>query len=1171
MNLDSCTIGQRSIITTMDSPLMVSAGAGSGKTFTLTQRIAYALSEPGPTGQPYCSSVDEVMAITFTKKAAAELKSRIKHELASIGLEEEALKVDDAWISTIHGMCSRVLREHALELGFDPNFEVIEDTEANALKVEAFDRVIESIRDTDAGLRAFIEGRDVNPASSSSASLAKQTQRIIDRVTALPDGFGSLVLTEPTSNPSALLRKMIELGEEFLDASRTLAKPGTRDLEYREQMERALESAEAYLGHSVPCTSFTDQYFDAGLYAQVFFSFPKTNKRYANKESAPAILREYREEYAALGSEVAVALAQIELNQLVEVAQRIHHEYYRLKGNTKLDNNDLLRFAYNALVHTPELAKEYRDRFKLIMVDEFQDTDQLQVALISAIAQPGLANVCTVGDAQQSIYRFRGADVNVFFDYRDNLKANSDVAQFVSLPDNFRSHADVLSCVDAIFSQEQAFGDEFLQLAPKGAVNSVADDVFAQRPRINLALFDYRTRSRSGTDCATSADARTLCAKRIAHYFADLRDAGVSPSEMVLLMGGMSSVDVYAQALREAGFECLVAGGSTFSKAAEVDMFQAVLRYFRNCGDDEALYQVLDSPLFNLSSTALLYLGTGTNPQGQLMRRDLSVGFSAWPRERGLTGLAEVDEDALDFAHLCLQGALRVCAEQGLSAGVRMLLRSSGYLMRLEQQGAEGQAIAGNLSKALRMLEAIEAEGQGLARSVERFCADIDALKLGPGSLSTTSSNFVQIMTVHASKGLQFDHVAVAELTLDGSPENLVVENIKGKTFATLKPRSITKNLEVSKTLKTLREWASVSYEAQSPLEAETVEEGEALLRQYAYDQELAEARRKLYVALTRAVKSLFVGVVKQGNKDFEYRGVLADLHSAFKWECSEEAPRQMLEYGGSAPARFEFTVLRQPVEFDQVDEGEALSFLIPAAPIDEAVYCTLPSFGERDTFSSTALHEDIDYDEEALIDDELERSEDEDPFALGNAFHRLAQRAVLECNGSDLKLPSEEAVAAQITQQHISEPQAVRLRGALQRWFGSAVAQQLVAHGVPQAEVPFMVAIPIKGETKYLEGEIDAVSFDEAGNAFLVDYKTGGFASETDEQLHAKHLQQAQCYALALLKQGSPSVKATFVRVEHDDPAVPGQPQTVVYEFTSEDSAELEAGIAAAYLRSLA
>ena len=160
MNLDTCTPGQRRIIETLDKPLMVSAGAGSGKTFTLTQRIAFALSEPlssNPTGGSFASSVDQILAITFTKKAAAELKSRIKGKLLELGLTTEALKVDDAWISTIHGMCSRILREHALELGIDPTFEVISETDANRLKELAFDQVIFEInQSSDTSLKQYI-------------------------------------------------------------------------------------------------------------------------------------------------------------------------------------------------------------------------------------------------------------------------------------------------------------------------------------------------------------------------------------------------------------------------------------------------------------------------------------------------------------------------------------------------------------------------------------------------------------------------------------------------------------------------------------------------------------------------------------------------------------------------------------------------------------------------------------------------------------------------------------------------------------------------------------------------------------------------------------------------------------------------------------------------------
>ena len=146
MNLDSCTPGQRESVRRVEGPLLVSAGAGSGKTFTLTQRIAYALL---PESGPAAGGIDEVLAITFTEKAAAEIKARVKRTLRAEGMCEEALKVDAAWISTIHGMCARILRTHALELGLDPAFGIVGDAERADLVAASIDEALGADNDID--------------------------------------------------------------------------------------------------------------------------------------------------------------------------------------------------------------------------------------------------------------------------------------------------------------------------------------------------------------------------------------------------------------------------------------------------------------------------------------------------------------------------------------------------------------------------------------------------------------------------------------------------------------------------------------------------------------------------------------------------------------------------------------------------------------------------------------------------------------------------------------------------------------------------------------------------------------------------------------------------------------------------------------------------------------
>ena len=147
IDLSTLNDPQRTIAQTLDRPLFVEAGAGSGKTFTLTQRIAWALAPgSGADGRPYLDSLDQVLVITFTNAAAREIKERVRSTLRRAGMREAALQVDDAWISTIHGMCSRILHRHALDLGLDPEFKVANENLVAQLRYQATNEVIGAAR-----------------------------------------------------------------------------------------------------------------------------------------------------------------------------------------------------------------------------------------------------------------------------------------------------------------------------------------------------------------------------------------------------------------------------------------------------------------------------------------------------------------------------------------------------------------------------------------------------------------------------------------------------------------------------------------------------------------------------------------------------------------------------------------------------------------------------------------------------------------------------------------------------------------------------------------------------------------------------------------------------------------------------------------------------------------
>lgn len=1190
MDLGRCTAGQREIIETLDRPIMVAAGAGSGKTFTLTQRIVSAVLSWDEQG---AGSIDRVLAITFTKKAAAELRSRIKRLLDSEGLKRQALQMDDAWVSTIHGMASRILREHALELGIDPAFEVISESLADELRAEAVERVVRDVEELDDPLvTELLATMPLLQQGAMGQSVVGLALRVLARAEAMPAGLGGVKTCEPVATPGDLMRAMADLGAEFKGCAASWKKPGKREQEYLDELDTALERVEAWFASAGSC-GFLDGDFDEGKFFEAFFAFPPTSQKFHEKKEDAGFFADYRFEYARLAREATASCAARRVKALLAVTEMIARRFSELKGPTRMDNADLLRCCARALEEHPDIARSYREQFDLIMVDEFQDTDKLQVSIIERIAKPGFGNVCTVGDAQQSIYRFRGADVNVFLEYRDALRSVSPDARFVNLPDNFRSHADVLAVVDRIFGSDEVFGDQFLHLEPKAPLNAVSDEIFDVVPRVQVDLVHY-TASNSKVAGVTKDEAIAVCAQHIAAYFGELRDRGAQASGMAVLLGTMSHADAYAQALREVGLESVIDGGSVFTQTEEARLVGDLLKVAVDEADEAALFSVLTSRLFCIGDDVLLALTRSLDPRWS--KRRLWRGF--FDDEIAGEGLDEGDLMALDHARACLRAFVRDCRAGSASRALRSLLVASGVLDRLGGQGAAGLAFAGNLEKAARILVDLEAEAWGPASLSHAYEEHMRTAKEAPGKLRTSSTEHVRIMTVHASKGLEFDYVAIADLGKGAAAsEGVVAENIGDATFVA---GSVRPDGAPGKQESKLR---AFTFDDETPLTwEETSTPGDlfASLTARCADEALSESRRLLYVALTRAVKSVMLCYVTRSKPADQYvsDGIYRDVYRALGWEVESGTSVSMCEYGGSGPAKVALTCL-QAEESERAGEtteepessGSATadqrgneSFSIAVRRDAELPYLVqgIPQRVRDDVRSYTSLSHSTSgaqeappevrsawaqrvVDEEAAAEDRTVREVGEDATALGTLFHTLAQRAIegaVLTGARELVRPDEGFVAACAARDGLSDSQRVRLLAALDRWFSSSVARKLCAYGTLAAEVPFMVEIaPTEpgGRSFYLEGEIDGLADDGCGNALFIDYKTGGRADETDAELAYKHLLQAQCYAYALFRAGYSTVSARFVRVEQDAADTPGEPQVIAYDFDESDVGELE------------
>lgn len=1193
MNLDRCTPEQQKAIQCVDKPLLVSAGAGSGKTFMLTQRIAWALLAKNT---PVADGIEDVLAITFTEKAAAEIKARVKRTLRAEGLTQEALKVDGAWISTIHGMCARILRTHALDLGIDPGFEVLSSAERSDLIDEALDAVLE--RDTAIVARgSYAKLFEEYPARSTQASVtsvASLLYTLFDKAATIQ---GGLAAVDFGPKPPCALHFAHQLKSAYQMLQEVLTEAGNSATaqKARVQSSDAVGILDTYImtHKDKECVPLAD-------FAPVLEACVRVGGTYR------AVLKEGLDAYHALYDEVVsnfcLGIAHARCKELLALASEVQAWYTAEKRAWgKLDNDDLIVLALEALRTDPLIAKRYTDRFKLVMVDEFQDTNSVQIALIELLSGPHAARLCTVGDTQQSIYRFRGADVNVYESHKKDMQTPPVNACYVELARNFRSHADVLCFVDRIFEQPVAFGQSAMTLQPDPARITHFKGAGA---RVNVVLCTLPAGRGSGVG---KQDAKRLGAQHLAQRFADFRDAGHSPGEMVVLLGKMSNASLYADALREKGFECVVTGGSQFAAAPEVVAVARLLETLANPRNTAALFEVLASDMFCLSDDDFLVLATKKNKKtGEYRRQALDYGLQQL-FESALS-LSFAVSPGLAHAATVLKEAFRQTRLLPVSQVAAQVLAACGWMARLEREGAQGIAQGANIFKALRLIEGIESEGHFGYSSVARlFSEEINAgLKEAPGALSTDVRNRVRIMTIHASKGLEFPVVGVGDFA-DGASRSgkFLLEGNQDKLYASLLPsHSLDAYPNIQKNLKKVTTPAideKISLSQVDGVEA-TLFSFRTRIAQYMAQEEQAEAQRKLYVALTRASEALVVVMdakESQAQDRASYAPLVDMVRSALCGENDFPHTSSDLDFGAGAPAYFERVLVRtepkeaveqeiaidtsfvqQTTKDDQAKGVSALesskttrrSFMVPVDHQDHPVYQLWNAY-RRDVFSYSSLAVNSPVSKQASVYDKtlcsnlhehnklLESSsalEAQTPSLrvpsdadratnLGSAFHRAVQFATQVGIRPDSKRLDILAKTYDLTSD-----QDVRLQSALDRWFSSAVYQKVLTYPNRQAEVPFFVRVG----TEYLEGEIDLLCSENSSpkeqRAFFIDFKTGGRVEDVSAQLYEHHLLQAQCYAYALLCQGYLEVDASFVRVEHEDGN--GEMQALRYHFDRSD-----------------
>lgn len=737
---------QRAAVDARGTSVVLSSGAGCGKTTVLTERYVSHLKIDGV-------SVGQIVAITFTDRAARQMRLRIRNAIVQqIALNPEnpdwprhLRDLESASIQTIHSFCGDLLRQFAVEASLDPAFEVLEEILADNLRADALretlltaDRpeardleelvILYGWTETVKSVRALLRSGD----SAAWADWCKRDPNEIAadwferRTSHLPQWIEYLRAASPKI---AHLVKLLETfkctGPKMLQRVQ-IVKSGLASLASAADLNAAVE--ELCEAAKVVGTEGAKAWPDAETYTVIKDAMTDFRGDLARKMELFLMEPE--------GVEAAVIVGQ----QFLRVALAVVADYQaRKKRVGAVDFDDLLVLARDLLRDRPEVRESLQRRYRYLLLDEMQDTDPVQMELVDWLC--GIAKdhnkLFAVGDAKQSIYRFRGAEVALF----DRLRDSVPVAGRLQLTVNFRSLPGVLRFVNALCSK-RFHGYEPLEPSRKAKETDACVEFLWSMP----------------TDGANKDDVtatRTREADAIARRIRELIDTNERKAgDIVLLFRSMSNVAIYEAALRQYKLDYYLVGGRAFFAQQEIHDLHNLLRALENPDDGIALAGTLRSPFACLSDDALVLLSVNND--------------GLWAGLHDSTCRAQLDANDRSAAErICdLMDQWRAIKDRlPIARLINKLVADTGYDAALQFESLGDRKLA-NLWKLIDIARTFDRSGLfGLPDFIARLSELVsDPPREEQAATQPENADVIKIMSIHQSKGLEFPVVFVPDL-----------------------------------------------------------------------------------------------------------------------------------------------------------------------------------------------------------------------------------------------------------------------------------------------------------------------------------------------------------------------------------------------------------------------
>lgn len=735
------TENQAAAINTLNCNVSVSAGAGSGKTRVLVERFINILAQ-GIKNPQQAVMPKEILAITFTRKAAGEMKERIRKRLYELEKEDTANRsfwhqqrqnFDQARISTIHGFCNGILKENPVETELDPCFNVAEENDMTEfLETGIFNYIKKALDEHNSAVETLVRAYGIDGFKKQLNTIYAQADEIL--------AFGDLAALYKVNENAVHDKQMelIQLIDELIAGIDTLVTPTSKKhypelLDLQENKTAVVDAVRDFAAEENKAV--LDKYIGSMI------------KNAKDKGTVAAAQENLNALYQSVidkrAQELAVCWQQV-LQGCTDYIKTLQTE------QNLIGFDDLENLALWLLKNSPDIRHKYQQNFKYIMVDEFQDTNERQREIVYLLCGDD-KNVLTgnklfiVGDPKQSIYRFRGADVNVFARVRRDIAASGGIN--ICMDDNFRTVDKILDLCNETFPALLGLDE--------------SKDVFFEALKANRSSMLLPEMLIINHDAETAQAApRQAEACAIAQKIKTLHDNGTPYSDIVILLRAMTNVGFYENVLNSAGIPCMVVDGKGFYERQEIIDIINLLTFCADSRRDLELAGILRSPYFAVDDETITKLFFK-------LQESHDTYESLWQLLKNNAWKDCLNAGKAQQLKYCF-GILKDIYNAATALPLTDLLTHIAGVLNLNAVLAaqpEGEEQLANVKKLFSLAGDFCLRRQGGLREYLNYVKKLRTMQAREASAPIDNMReAVTIMTIHKSKGLEFPTVILPSL-----------------------------------------------------------------------------------------------------------------------------------------------------------------------------------------------------------------------------------------------------------------------------------------------------------------------------------------------------------------------------------------------------------------------